>query len=401
MSVRGIFMSNSGIAGERQNTLSGRILMNGFAGSAPLLALSSGMPEEKISDTAWSWTEDQHVSGASTTTSSYNSSATSIVVADSNLWVPNMLLLVESTGERLFVTAVAGNTITVVRGAFGSTAASIGSAARLQSIGTVFAEADGKPSPVVQAGESYTNLVQIFKNGWSVSGTAKAIGFVTGSKLARNKQMAMTYHAEDIERAFLFGTRGQQVIGGKEYRTSNGIKNMIANYGGKVVSAAYGSTPGNMALLGTASLTNFIRQVFDRNVKGMPNERVCFSSSTILELLQIMVKKDSSYFIESNETDFGFNVTTINFLGNVIKIMTHPLFVENPTWSQLFLVLHPGLIKKKILRPTWSEEFGPEKANNAGIDANEGYVADEMGFHLEGARCMGYIDGWTAGVASA
>jgi hypothetical protein len=76
------------------------------------------------------------------------------------------------------------------------------------------------------------------------------------------------------------------------------------------------------------------------------------------------------------------------------------MFVENSTWAKELLILHPGLIKKRILRPTWMEEFGPSRQNNGGIDAEEGYVADELGFHLEGARTMGYMTNITTGVAS-
>lgn len=397
MAVRGIFMSNGGIVGDRVKSLSGRVLMNQYAGTAPLLALSSGMEEEPIKDTSWSWTEDQHISGNSTTTAAYNAGETTIVVADSNLWVPQTILMVEATGEKMLVTAVAGNSLTVVRGVFGTAIQNIASGGRVQSVGTAFPEAGGPPAAVTQFGESYTNLVQIFKNGWAISGTAKAIEYVTGSKAAYNKQMAMSYHVEDIERAFWWGTRGQQVIGGSEYRTSDGVMNMINRYGGLVVSAAYGGNAGTMSLAG---INNFIRQLFDKIVKGFPNERIAFTSSAILELIQTMVRLDTSYWLTVENSEFGFNVTTINFLGNKLKLMTHPMFVENATWAKNLVVLHPGLIKKKILRPTWQETFNSERSNNAGVDAESGYIGDEMGFHLSGARCMGYMTNIVTGVAS-
>jgi hypothetical protein len=362
-----------------------------------MLALSSGMPEEKVSDTSWTWTEDQHISGNSTTTTNYNTVATSIAVADSNLWVAQTILMVEATGERMLVTAVSGNTITVVRGVFGSTAQNIANAARLQSVGTAFAEGSGKPDPVTQNGENYTNLVQIFKNGWAVTGTAKAVSYALGNKLADSKQKAIAYHAEDLERAFIFGTRGEQVIGGKAYRTSDGIKSMIAHYGGIVESAAYKGNAGEMSIAG---LTNYMRRIFDRQVKGYPNERIAFTSSAVVELVNTMARLDSHVEISVDTKTFGFNIMNLSFMGNDLKLMIHPMFVENSTWAKELLILHPGLIKKRILRPTWMEEFGPSRQNNGGIDAEEGYVADELGFHLEGARTMGYMTNITTGVAS-
>lgn len=397
MAVRGVFMSNQGIVGDRNTQLSGRVLMNGYGGTAPMLALSAGMPETPISDTAWSWTEDQHISGNTTCPGGVNNSATSIPVADANLWVPQSVLLVESTGEHMLVTAVSGNTITVVRGIAGTTGTTIPAAARIQLLGTAFKEGGGKPTPITQLGETYTNLCQIFKNGWSLTGTAKAISYTQGSRLARNKQTCFQYHAEDIERSFIFGKRGQTIINNEEYRFSNGIVNQISTYGGLVVSAAYGGNAGNMSISG---LQNFVRLIFDKVIKGMPNERIVFTSSAVLELIQNMVRLDSHFEITTETTSYGFSVMTLTFLGNTLKLMTHPMFVENATWAKTMLVLHPGLIEKKILRQTWTEEFTQAKANNAGVDAEEGYIGDEMGFHVAGARVMGYMTNISAAVAS-
>ena len=398
MAVRGIFYSNSSIIGDRQPTLSGRVLMNEIAGSAPLLALSSGMPESKISDTGWSWIEDQHIAGSTTLLDAggVNSSATTLNVADSNLWVAGSIILAEATGEHLYVSAVSGNAVTVVRGIGGSTAQAIAQDARLQLLGNAWAEGSGKPSPVSQQGESYSNLVQIFKNGWAITGTAKQIQFLTGSKLAQNKAQCAQYHAEDIERTFWFGRKGQQVIGGNEIRLTNGIDNQLNSYGGQVVSANYGGA-GQMSVAG---LFNFIRLIFDRRVKGFPNERIAFTSSAVLELIQTMIRKDSSYNIQPVPNAYGMNVWQIDFLGNSLKFMTHPLFVENPTWAKLLYVLHPGLIEKKILRPTVTQEYLIERNTNAGVDADEGFILDEMGFHLGGARLCGEMKNIVTAVAS-
>ena len=398
MAVRGIFQSNQSIVGDRQSTLAARVLMHEYAGSAPLLALSAGMPETKISDTGWSWTEDQHIAGSTTLTNSggVNSSATSITVADSNLWVPNSIILAEATSEHLLVTAVSGNTITVVRGIAGTTAASIAQDARLQLLGNAWGEGTGKPSPVTQLGESYTNMVQIFKNGWSITGTAKAIQFVTGSKLAHNKAMCAQYHAEDIERTFWFGKKGQQVINGVEYRLTNGIDAQINSYGGRVVSA----NAGGAGQMNMAGLFNFIRLIFDRKAKGFPNERIAFTSSAVLELIQSMIRKDGVYQLHPVPNSFGMDVWTIDFLGNKLKLMTHPLFVENPTWAKYLYVLHPGLIEKKILRPTVTQQYLIDANTNAGVDADEGFILDEMGFHLGGARLTGLMTNISTAVAS-
>lgn len=399
MTVRGVFASHSSIVGDRQTTLSGRILKKGFAGTAPLLAISAGMKEEKISDTSWSWIEDSHISGNTKSTPGVASTVTTVVpIDDANIWTKNSIVMVESTGEYLLVVSVDSNTqVTVRRGFNGTTAANIPANGTMQLLGTAFEEGGGKPDAVMQNGVSFVNLVQIFKNGWSITGTAKAVGYLTGSKLAESKSQAVDYHAESIERTFLWGKKGLHVVNGKELRTTNGIIAQIEQYGGLVQSANYGSVAGNMSFDG---LQDFMATIFRRQAKGYPNERVAFTGTTVLNLFQKMARKDTEYHLDVTDTEYGFNVTTLSFVGNKLKIMTHPMMTENAIWDHELYVFHPGLVKKKVLRPTWSQDFTAGNNTNSGIDADEGFIADEMGIELKGAELCGIMRNIQTAVAS-
>lgn len=397
MSIRGIFASHSGIVGDRVGDLASRVLVNGFGGTAPLLALSSGMKSEKVSDTSYAWLEDSHIAGNTTSTSNANASTT-VPVADTNIWTPNTIVLNQNTGEHMLITAINGLSLTVIRGMSGTTITNIATGHVLQSVGTAFEEGGGKPTPVAQRGESRINHVQIFKNGWAITGTATAIDFTTGSQLAENKTQALAYHAEDIERAFLFGKPGVMVVNNKQLRTSGGILHLVETYGGRVESALTG---GNAGTLSMADLLEFLRKIFDRQVKGMPNERISFTSSKVVSLIQRMVRKDSTYNIKEGESAFGIKVMKIEQFNGDLTLMTHPMMNENTAWGKELYVLHPALIKKRILRETWTQEFGWNSNNNNGVDATEGFIADEMGFQLGGAETMGILKNITTAVASA
>src|SRR3546814_2587389 len=78
-----------------------------------------------------------------------------------------------------------------------SSIVSITSAHNVQKLGNAFEEASDMPTAVTQQGHPRMNYTQIFRNGWAISGTAKAVKFLTGSKLAHNKKMCASYHAED------------------------------------------------------------------------------------------------------------------------------------------------------------------------------------------------------------
>ncbi len=388
MALRGVFRSHSGLAGERETDLSARVLMTMPGGMATMLALSSGMPSSPAINTSWSWIEDAHISGNQTVVTGGNSAATDIVFDDAGIWIPGQVLMNEVTGEYVLVTAVNadGITVTLLRGFAGTTAQTITAADTFQSLGTAFAEGSDRPAPVTQKGAERTNYVQIFKNAWAITGTARAVKYITGNQTAHNREMCFAYHAEDIERAMLWGRKSVSVVGGNQMHTSNGLVTQVEQYGGLVVSANSGGVAGQLTL---KDLQNFMRRIFDVNAKGMPNERIAFCGSNLLELIQQMVMLDTTYNVEANETEFGMKVTKINGFNGSLSFVTHPMMVENTKWQRELYVFHPGLIKKRVLRPTWTEEFGAEKQNNNGRDAVEGYIADELGFELRGAKTMG------------
>ncbi len=387
MSIRGIFASHSGIVGERVGDLASRVLMLGYTGTAPMLALSSGMPKEAAGDTSFSWVEDSHISG-NTTASAAASGATNLTVADSNIWTPNTVIVNQNTGEYMLVTAIASQTsVTVLRGIAGTTAAAITNGDKLQHVGTAFEEGGDKPSPVTQKGENRTNYVQIFKNGWAITGTAKAVKFHTGSQLAYNRSQALGYHVEDLERAFIFGRPAVMTMNNKQMRLSGGIAYQVETYGGLVESANNGGA-GKLSLDG---LFSFMRRIFDRNVKGMPNERLAFTGSAVLEIIGQLVRGDSTYNISVGETAYGVKVNKIQGFNGDLTLATHPLFTENSMWGHELHCYHPGLIKKRVLRDTWEESFGASNSNNGGKDAEEGFIAIETGFQIQGAETMGIL----------
>lgn len=388
MSIRGIFASHSGIVGERVGDLSSRVLVMGYTGTAPLLALSSGMPKEVAGDTSYSWVEDSHISGNTTATNAVNAQATSFNVADASIWTKNTVLMNQTTGEYMLVTDIVGNTITAMRGVGGTVAAAIAIGNVFQHIGTAYPEGGGKPNPVTQKGESRTNYVQIFKNGWAITGTAKAVKFHTGSQLAYNRSQALGYHVEDLERSFIFGRPMVTHINGQQLRMSGGIQYQIETYGGLVEMANSGGVAGNLSV---GDLMGFINRIFERNVKGMPNERVTFTGTPVLSVIQELVMEHSHYNISVNESAYGIKVMKLIGVNGELSLATHPLFNENPIWGHQLHVYHPGLIKKRVLRDTWEETFGGGSSNNNGIDAEEGYIAIEQGWQAQGVETMGIL----------
>lgn len=399
MAIQGIFASNQGMVGDRQGDFANAVLQINPTGTALLLALTSGMPKAGAADTIFNWYEDTHISGRSAVVS--GGTTTTIVVADGSFYVPGTVLMGESTGERMLVTATAGNSLTVIRGLGGTAVVSLGNTHFVQSIGNAHEEASGIPTAVAQQGHPRMNYVQIFRNSWAITGTAKAISFRTGSKLAKNKRDCAMYHAEDMERAFIWGVKHIGILNGNQFRMTDGVLTQIEQYGGKILSAATDSGAGAVAgQLSMVDLQEFMRSIFSLNVKGQPNERIVLGGDLVLAAINRMTILDSTYNISQGESKVGIEVTTVTTPFGKLKFMTHPLMNENPTWQHEAYILHPGAIRRRVLRDTFEENYDSNGNRILGKDADQGLMTTEAGIEVGAAQTMGILKNVQKGVKS-
>lgn len=387
--VKGVFASDSGIIGDAKGDFAAALLQEVPNGSAPLFALSSGMPSTPATDTIVHWFEEQHLSGRTTLAEALDTSETGIDVADASFIVAGAIMMVETTGEQVFVTAVSSNTLTVIRAFAGTMAANASSADGFQKIGTAQAEGSDKPVAVANVGDPKFNFCQIFRNVWNLTGTAAAVQYYTGSKVAKNKRDASLQHAEDIERSMWFGSRSNGVVGGQPFRTMDGLDKLITTN----VTAA-GSTSD------WTEVDDFLRSVFQKNIKGKPNERVAFCGNTALSVINGIARVEGQIMLAPGATEFGLNITKwITPYGN-ITLLTHPLFVENPLWTKDLRVIHPGGFEARWLRRTMEDNYDQD-GRRAGVDADFGVYTSELSIQYGTEKTGGRLTGMTEAVAVA
>lgn len=384
--IQGIFASNQSIVGDRVGDFASAILQINPTGTALMLALTAGMGKESARDTIFSWFEDVHQPGRGAITTA--TTTTSIGVDDGTRYIPNNIGLIEETGEYVFITAIVGNTLTVQRGLGGTSIVATTNAMHLQLIGNAREEAGGLPTAVTQQGTLRQNYTQIFRNSWAVSGTAKAVDFRTGDKKTSSKRNCALYHAEDMERSMIWGVKSNQTVNGKPFRTTDGIKTQLTQYGALVDSVATGSVAGNFS---QSDFNDFIRRVYSTNVKGQPNERIAIGGDIVLQVLNKMTLLDSNYQIYSGEKVTGIMVTKIQTPFGMLSLMTHPLMNENPNWQHELYVLHPGGIRRRMLRETFEESYDTNGTRIQGIDADQGVITTEMGIEVGAASTMGML----------
>lgn len=389
MAVQGIFASDAHIVGNRRGDFAGTLLQIMPEGSAQLLALSAGMESADARDVIVTWFEESHIAGrldiASFVT---NGDGVGVVVDDASSIVPGTILMNETSGEYVLVTASvpSTNTITVTRNITGTGAVTMLATDFLQRIGTAFEEGSSRPTAVVNLGYVRMNYCQIFRNSWDVTGTSRAVDFYVASPPAKNKADCALFHSEDIERSLLWGQKAIGTLNQKPFRMMDGMYSMITT----------NVTPG-AGSVSYADLDAFFQAVFSKNIKGKPNERIAFTGNKGLGILNDIAMNFRTSVIELTPrmTEFGKKTTTWITPYGTVELMTHPLFTESPFFTGDILVLHPGAIRTRYLRRTNIDNYDAN-GSRAGVDADFGVYTTEMTCEYRAEITGGIFAGMTA-----
>ena len=390
MAVKGVFYSHSNVVAARKGDFASGILQTNPTGSAPLFALSAGMESRDMTDTVAVWFEENHISGLANITNNAGT-GTSLIVDDASAIIVGMLFLIHSTGEYVYIDAVSGTTLTVIRGYGPVAAASINGSVTpvpMQRIGTAFPEGSDRPTSFANIGYPVLNYSQIFRNGWDASRTVKRIQFHTGNVVAKNRADAAIFHAEDIERSLIFGVKGIGTKDGKPFRTMNGVKAMLTtNLTAQVSNTSW------------VNLRAFFQDIFAVNIKGQPNERIALTGNTVIATIEDMARLDSQITMNIGQTDYGFEITKLRTPFGSVSLLTHPLFNENSYWTKDMLVLHPGAMAVRYVDRTFEDPYDRD-GTRAGVDADFGVFTTELSTEYKGERTGGYYSGIDTAVAS-
>lgn len=377
--IPGIFSSQGGINAERLDSFNSKLFRSQLAGTAPIFALSSGSTQFQLTSKIHYWFMKQPYSSKLIASAAANNTATSITVDKGAVVEPSSVIMNTKTNEYMFVSAVSGNTLTVVRGFAESTAAVVTQNDELLYLGTAKKEGSLAPNPKYRRGVPRMNYSQIFRNGWGTTRTAEYIKFITGNKATENKEDAVSMHAQDIEMALLLGRKSlNQVDGSEVLSTMDGLMSIVKN---------------NTALAAAATLDSiqeWMYSNFETCPEGVPNERVIMTSLNVLYILNKLIRDaGSSYYPIGTATKvYGLDVYALQLPGmQEVKILAHPLFSQTESLSKSMLIYHPGLIKIGYMTDAEIKDSTP-----VGMDGQANVITSEL--------TLEYADENTGGVLS-
>ena len=376
-------------------------------GQAPLFGMSAMLPTEVAVQVEHGFfTKTMLFPSLNLDAAVADAVATTFTVSSTSDVLPGMLMRAESTGEVVIINSVVSSTqVTVTRGV-GSTAAAIADNVNLYQIGNAFEESSVRPNALQINPVRITNLTQIFRNTWALSGSAQATQVIAGeTTVAESRMDCAAFHAADIEKALFFGTKSQGTRNGQPFRTMDGLRNIILN--AAYYPASYGGVVNNTTAGGTTNFTQLetaLDPVFNQATDPkVGNERVLFVGGAARKVINNIGRLNSTYYIQNGATSYGLQFGQFNIARGSFRMVEHPLFNSNSDWSKYAIAVDLSTFRVAYLggRKTMKQEFnmaGDTVVDN-GIDAVGGTLTTELTCVVKNPPANAIITNLTAAAA--
>lgn len=350
------------------------VAINWFANRTPLI---SRLPKLPVGSPTFVIINDNYRPRTAVVTAALDNASTSVNVADGSMF--DLGDVIELEGEQMLVTAIAVNTLTVVRG-YGGTAAAAhasGLSAYLITNTRTGAEVNIQalsriPTPTVQ----YCQTVQ---HAYQVGGALQSVeNFVSGigTPLDRDRMIAMQNCMDDFEQATYYGL-GVPITSPTTRPQMKGLRNLIASN--------QTSAPVNAAAYKPSDLVrDTIQKCFDGG--GNPN----FMLVSTDFLTGFAVWGHAVQRLEAGATVFGtpIDLFEVPFLSG-ISLVPAPLLRPGTA-----VCLSGPEVRVRLKRPLF------EKPRGSRGDAVEGDFIMEGAIELDNEAHHAWVSGITAFAAS-
>lgn len=384
------------VSGQRPENYREKILELYPNGKAPLTALLSMLKSEKTDDPIFHWFEKK-LPGQRLRINNgggYNDAAVAATVDTTSLANgitgaygvrKGMLLLVESTGEILYVSAdPSSDTAIAFTRAFGTTAAaSIADDAWLLIIGSVHEEGGALPSAVGFDPTEFSNYTQIFRSPLYMTRTAMRTRLRTGDQVKQARREALELLTVQKERMFIFGElKASTGTKGQPMRATRGlVSHITVNASANIIDAG--------GALSESEWDGYMEQLF----RYGSTEKLGLCGSTALMVLASMAKRGGIQLQAMAKDDaYGMDLTKYITPFGTLYLKSHPLFNEHPVHRQNILCVDPAnLVERYIDDITYLKN-----RQTAGDDAMADEYLNEAGLETHHADTHMYIKNITS-----
>lgn len=408
--VNGIFNTGDFVTDQAKLSFASMITRLMPNGNAPLFALTSYLSDKKAVQVEHGFYTKTMVFPSFNLTVNITDSDTTFTVADSSTLIPGQIHRLQESGENVIINEVVSATSIVVGRSVGSVAAAaidvVAEISEAYCVGNAFEESSTRPNALSVTPVRISNLTQIFRNSWVLSGSAMETQVIAGdTNVAENRRDCASFHASDIERALFFGQKSTGYRNGQPFRTMDGLHNIISN--AAYYPAAFPTPNVNAASSTTtfAQMEAYLDPCFNQVTDPQGgNERILFVGGTARKVINNIGKLEGTYQIVDGQTNFGLQFSTFKIARGTFRMIEHPQFNTNPYWSKMAVALDLATFNLAYLgnRQTQSQEFN-EKGTpvDNGIDAVGGTLTTEVTMELHNPPANAIITNLTAAAAPA
>jgi hypothetical protein len=190
-------------------------------------AILNRLPSKPVSDPTYKLFEREHKSRWVRLNEALDSSETGVDVDDGKAFRAGDIILCDS--ERMSVTSISGNTLTVVRGVLGSTAAAHDDDTWVKILYGKQTEGGNSGTPLGVDYSTVENYTQIFREAYGQTGTNAATRKMAGSDLASARALALDSIRRDQEQMAVWGKKQVDRTDGVVTRYSGGIDEFVTS----------------------------------------------------------------------------------------------------------------------------------------------------------------------------
>lgn len=385
LGIRGIF--TSGLAGGNffLNDAARDILI-GYPGMAnTLFAFTAAIPSVQTNSRIFEW-NDETIGYPTFKCSTANNSATSLTMDND---VGNLAMSVISnvtTGEDMYVTAQAGNVLTVIRGFGGTTPAAVTETDQFIQIAQATPEASYLPPPKYYKTRFFNNFIQKIVTTTEMDEDALKEKQKEGYNAEQYlKERTLDDHLMQVERALMFGKKSENVI-----RDQDGQDKKLYTTAGVMqqISTNRIAIPNGQVTLDAILDAFSIAQEFQ--VKGKSNTgHIAFVSSAFLRRLNTLIRNagGSYYELTYGMAEYGIKVATLETGFGTVRLIPYRLFDELVAYRGTAVMINPALMQAKYFERTRVRNFDVPKF----VVLNA--MVTQMGLQLRQEQCHAVITG--------
>tara|TARA_R110002153_G_scaffold4663_2_gene21942 strand:+ start:678 stop:1871 length:1194 start_codon:yes stop_codon:yes gene_type:complete len=360
-------------------------------GNAPLQAMLAMSSTETTDDPEYKNFRDElpdrtlTVNGALANT---NGTSITIDASDDNKFAVNGSIVInQTTGEVMHVTADTASTTLAVTRNIGGTSHQIADNAVLFIAGFAAAEGGSSPTAISFDATVVSNYTQIFRTAFQVSNTLSSTFLRTGDKMDESMTKALKMHMSDIERAMFFGVKHEaNGSSATPTRYTGGLVNSLTNVVDIATDyASYGGTgAGKMTEEGFDSL--LISTVF----KYGSNQKIAFVGETVANQLQ-QIGKDR-WQPTAVEGTYGVNLVKYSTFAGDLMVHLHPMFRQLDHMKNAMVIVDFPYMSYRCLEGRDTQLLENRQAADA--DSIKHEYLTECGLELLQDKVHAYVKGW-------